>query len=300
MTTQQQVSCNEQVPFFDVFTNRLTVRGTLVAETALRVGAGRATEVTSNDLPVLRDQLNRPFIPGASLKGAFRAQLESLIAALDPSQSPDLATIEKRTGEKIKPLKEQEMEDIDLTRAIWRFSTMIDLTFGSPEIAGRLFFKDALVKEELWYEQFEVRNGVVLNRDTETAEDGLLYDYEVVPVGTPFTFELVLENAAEWQVGMVLMALQPWERGEMQVGGFRSRGLGYVALKEVQSTYHRVQGADDVVRILCNDEVLQQLGIAPQSEATVTDDQRTQWYKAFHQVLHKIAHTSQSHAKEGA
>lgn len=282
---------------FAEFHNRLTVRGRLVAQTALRVGKGRATDVLGNDLPVLRDYRNRPFIPGASLKGAFRARLEGLIHALAPDHALSLEQIEQRTRDTIAPLKEQALGDEALSEAIWQQSTLIDLTFGSPELAGRLFFKDALVETDMWYEQFEVRNGVVLNRDTETAEDGLLYDYEVVPAGTPFQFELVLEQAAEWQVGMVLMALRPWERGDAQIGGFRSRGLGYVSLEDVTYQFVEVNNADDVLRLLCkdDDEMLQRLGIGTTSTTALTDDQREEWYKAFRDVLR---HISQEQAQQ--
>lgn len=220
---------------FAALRNRLTVRGELAALTGLRIGAGRDTNVVGNDLPVLRDALGAPFIPGASLKGAFRARIEALIRSVAPDQARDLEAIEQRMRDGLA----EQKDDV-----VWRESTMIELTFGAPWIAGRIFFKDALVKPDLWFGQFEVRNGVALNRDTESVEQGLLYDYEVVPAGTRFDFELTLENAADWQLGMVLLALQPWERGEMQIGGFRTRGLGHVRLENVRRDYVELRPGD--------------------------------------------------------
>ena len=52
---------------FATLHNCLRVTGTLVAQTALRIGAGRSSEVTGTDLPVLRDARGRPLIPGASI-----------------------------------------------------------------------------------------------------------------------------------------------------------------------------------------------------------------------------------------
>jgi CRISPR-associated RAMP protein (TIGR02581 family) len=140
--------------------------------------------------------------------------------------------------------------DRQLSQRIWNKSTLIDLTFGAPWTAGRIFFKDALIDRSLWAGRFEVRNGVGLNRDTETVEQGLLYDYEVVPAGMRFDFELVLENAADWQLGMVLLALRPWQNGDVQIGGFRSRGMGHVQLTEVAARYTRVETPDDVLSLL--------------------------------------------------
>lgn len=249
---------------FAALRNRLTARGELVALSGLRIGAGRDSGVVGNDLPVLRDALGRPFIPGASLKGAFRARVEALVHSVAPDEARDLEAIEQRMRAGMK----QDDE-------IWRESTMIELTFGAPWIAGRIFFKDAPVQADLWFGQFEVRNGVALNRDTETVEQGLLYDYEVVPAGTRFEMELTLENAADWQLGMVLLALQPWERGEMQIGGFRSRGLGHVRLDGVTYSFSALRpgNADDVLAFLDGG------GQAP------TAEQITAWKEAFRKEL---------------
>jgi len=291
---------------FATLRNRLVVQGELVAVTGLRIGAGRASDVLGSDLPVLRDALSRPYIPGASLKGALRARMEGLVRAaasaigragfeplqrlaLELRRSPaaqhskliqtierdravlDFGELEQRTRE-LRSVREQVpvLSEEDYSSLIWRLSTTIDLTFGSPEVAGRLFLKDAQVDPSLWFGQFEERNGVALNRDTETVETGLLYDYEVVPAGTRFDFELVLENAEEWQLGMVLLSLKPWERGEAQIGGFRSRGLGYVRLERVERRFLALHGVDDVLQLL--DE-----GVT----AALDDAQAESWYQAF-------------------
>jgi CRISPR-associated RAMP protein (TIGR02581 family) len=271
---------DESIYSFATLRNRLVMRGTLVALTALRIGAGRASDVLGNDLPVLRDALRRPFIPGASLKGALRARTETLIRAVSPDDAVlDLEQLEQRTRE-LRAFRERnrDLSDAEFSRMIWELSTVIDLTFGSPELAGRLFLKDALVEPSIWFDQFEVRNGVVLNRDTETAEEGLLYDYEVVPAGTRFDFELVLENADDWQIGMVMLALKPWERGEAQIGGFRSRGLGYVQLEIAQRHFIAVTDVDDVLRLLED-------GVTD----TVDDVQAEAWYQAFRAKLRDLA-----------
>ncbi len=277
---------NESIYSFAALHNRLRVKGNLVALTALRIGAGRSNDVVGNDLPVLRDSMRRPFLPGASLKGAFRARTESLIRAIAPDQAHDIADIEVWQTQVIAPLKQREEyrnNDRGLSEAIWNHSTMIDLTFGAPWMSGRIFFKDALVDPTLWFGQFEVRNGVVLNRDTETAENSLLYDYEVVPAGTRFQFELVLENATDWQLGMILLALKPWERGEVQIGGFRSRGLGYVHLEDTHYHYVHITGVDDILTMLNPDET---------AEQTTLDETRIQeWITAFRDTL-------QSHAAQ--
>lgn len=279
---------DEAMYSFAALHNRLRITGNLVAQTAIRIGAGRATDVVSNDLPVLRDMFGAPFIPGASLKGSLRARAEALIRTVAPTEARDLFETEDHQRGKIQDIKEKyqrsqvqgldgkELQEIDkkLSQDIWAESTMIDLTFGAPWVAGRLFMKDALVDRSLWFDesQFEVRNGVALNRDTETSEDGFLYDYEVVPAGMRFAFELVLENAEPWQLGMVLLLLLPWERGDAQIGGFRTRGLGYVKLEKVQRHFVRVDSVDSIVALLDGSN---------ESKDNVSEENSKTWVGAF-------------------
>lgn len=263
--------------------NRLHIKATLVAITALRIGAGRSSDVIGNDLPVLRDALGAPFIPGASLKGAFRARLEALIRTVQPGQVLDFQQLEDHLRTTINPKQENQSYTSDLERsmAIWKDSTLIDLTFGAPWLAGRIFFKDALVDRSLWFNQFEIRNGVALNRDTETAETGMLYDYEVVPAGMRFNFELSMENATDWQLGMVLLALRPWIAGNVQIGGFRSRGLGHVQLVDLQAVFSEIETADDVLALLGYGRD-QQRSLPALDQP---DQQMQAWYEAFRQAL---------------
>lgn len=280
---------NEPIFSLAVLQNRMVVRGNLVALTALRIGAGRSSNTFSNGLPVLRDARNAPFVPGASLKGAFRGQIESLIRAVQPTQALDLQEIEDWQRTVISTLRDDpEMAaDRSQSEAVWKHSTLIDLTFGAPWVAGRIFFKDALVDRTLWFDQYEIRNGVALNRDTETAEQGLLYDYEVVPAGVRFDFELVLENAAPWQLGMVLLALRPWQNGDVQIGGFRSRGLGHIQLTDMRTQYTAIEGKDTAARV---DAILSLLG---HGDARATNDISLDagseplhtWIDAFKQAL---------------
>ncbi|KAB8145987.1 CRISPR-associated RAMP protein [Chloroflexia bacterium SDU3-3] len=272
---------SESIFSFAALQNRLSVRGMLVAQTALRIGAGRSLDVIGSDLPVLRDVWGTPYVPGASLKGAFRAQIEALIRTVQPEQVRDFHQLEEHERGTIAPLVQSENnEKKDKSKEIWNESTLIDLTFGAPWVAGRIFFKDALVDRSIWFDQFEIRNGVALNRDTETAEQGLLYDYEVVPAGVRFHFELRLENAAPWQLGMVLLALRPWQQGGVQIGGFRSRGLGYVQLDELSAVFQTIKNANDVLALLGYGD-----GSMLELPLSAPDDVMQTWFAAFRAAL---------------
>jgi CRISPR-associated RAMP protein (TIGR02581 family) len=67
---------------FETFENRLELSGILYTVTALRVSQGRSLEPIGADLPVVKDALGRPLIPGSSFKGAMRSRLESFLRGI--------------------------------------------------------------------------------------------------------------------------------------------------------------------------------------------------------------------------
>jgi len=86
---------------FDTFKNRLDITGKLSTVTALRISAGRSTEPIGADLPVIKDALEQPLIPGASFKGALRSRLESFLRGIDINLAEDPANFTSQTRNQI-------------------------------------------------------------------------------------------------------------------------------------------------------------------------------------------------------
>ena len=239
---------------FDVFENRLELSGTLTTVTALRISQGRSTEPIGSDLPVVKDSLGRPLIPGSSFKGALRSRLESFLRGIDitfaanPANEAEWSITNTRLNgengikeeveaelERRFPKKEQSVErlrqkDLLLTEAIIDKTDLASRLFGSPWIASKFQVRDLTVLPDLWFGQYQERDGVSIDRDTETASDGKLYDFQVVPAGTPFEFKAVVENAEDWERGLLMIGLYQFENEMIPLGGGRSRGLGVVKL----------------------------------------------------------------------
>jgi CRISPR-associated RAMP protein (TIGR02581 family) len=234
---------------FDTFKNRLELTGILTTVTALRISAGRSTEPIGSDLPVIKDALGNPLIPGSSFKGAMRSRLESFLRGIDLSLAANPAieaewsiTNERLNGDDgIKKEVEKELEqypqeeraakrDWLLTQKIIDETDLVSLLFGSPWIASKFQVRDLTVVEDTWFGQYQERDGVSIDRDTETAADGKLYDFQVVPAGTQFQFKAIVENAEEWELGLLMIGLHQFETEQIPLGGGRSRGLGVVKL----------------------------------------------------------------------
>lgn len=221
---------------FDCFKNRLEISGKLMTITALRISAGRSTEPIGSDLPVIKDALGKPLIPGASFKGALRSRLESFLRGILGGERTFVANpaVEEEwaiTAQEMRQLKDQYTTDTALTEAILNQTDLISLLFGSPWLASKFQVRDLMVLSEYWFGQYQERDGVAIDRDTETAADGKLYDFQVVPAGTPFAFKAVVENAEDWELGLLMIGLHQFETEQIPLGGGRSRGLGVVKLE---------------------------------------------------------------------
>ena len=227
---------------FETFRNRLDITGTLKTVTALRVSAGRSTDPLSVDLPVIKDVLNRPIIPGASFKGALRSRLESFVRAVrsDLAQDPSSLT-DQTVSDRVRSIKEDEnnkTNDARLTSKLLAITDVVSYVFGTPWLAGKLQIADLTVLPDFWFGQYQERNGVAIDRDTETVSGSLLYEFQVVPAGTPFQFMAVLENATDWELGLLMLGLNQFRTRQVPLGGGRSRGLGVVELQIDQMSWN--------------------------------------------------------------
>ena len=221
-------------PFmFDTFKNRLEITGKLTTITALRISAGRSTEPIGSDLPVIKDALGQPLIPGSSFKGALRSRLESFLRGIDPNLAEDPANYTSSTrNNQVKDLKvKYKNDDLNLTQELLDLTDDIGSLFGTPWMASKFQVRDLTVQSDGWFGQYQERDGVAIDRDTETAADGKLYDYQVVPATTPFDFKAVVENAHDWELGLLMIGLHQFETEQIPLGGGRSRGLGVVKLE---------------------------------------------------------------------
>jgi CRISPR/Cas system CSM-associated protein Csm3 (group 7 of RAMP superfamily) len=253
-------------------------------DTALHIGGGRELS-TITDSPVVRDATGEPFIPGSSMKGAFRAAVERLLPVLglrtcwlddgrqnclstDSELSRRYQVMRQQKGRKFQENDETRQAVSALQEAIatldgrspaltalgwpnWEEKIITDehllallevllcetcKTFGSVHLVSAAFFHDLPV-DGIWYDAFQVRDGVGIDRDSERAREQVKYDFEVVPPQTAFRFALTLENPRDRDLQLVALGLQEFVQGMVAIGGIRSRGLGRCHLKDLKVTY---------------------------------------------------------------
>jgi CRISPR-associated RAMP protein (TIGR02581 family) len=279
---------------FDTFKNRLEIKGTLTTVTALRISAGRSIEPIGSDLPVIKDALGRPFIPGSSFKGALRSRLESFLRGIlggdrklvaNPANEKEWSL----TSEEITDLKNRHTDDDEmLTTEILNQTDLISKLFGSPWLASKFQVRDLTVEPDSWFGQYQERDGVAIDRDTETAADGKLYDFQVVPAATPFEFHAVVENAEDWELGMLMVGLHQFETEQIPLGGGRSRGLGVVRLDIDAMKWIDVEGHPEFLL-----DYLQRLVRHDTSVYENAEDYKDEWVRKFIDELQQRRKTQQ-------
>lgn len=259
------------------FDNRTVISATLIMETPLAVGARLSLLPAGTDLPVIRTPEGLPFVPGSSLKGVVRAHTERLLRTLDaagrkwqgkrlwacdPLSERERCVVATCCGQcedcrgnccqncrrcktcMVKRYQQDgSLNDKSFSAELWEKSCTACRLFGSPWLASRVRFPDALLANQDGLLRWtEVRDGVGIDRDLGAAKPNVKYDYEVVPAGAQFGVRIVVENAEDWEVGLLLFSLKALAQGELPVGGKTTRGMGWCRLEGLRA--ERVTAAD--------------------------------------------------------
>lgn len=257
--------------FANGFERRYVFTGSLQLASGLHVGGAWTTGSPSDD-PVIRTPDGRPFIPGSSFKGAFRSTVEKLAPAVGLStclldhSDPNVACLSpqrSKLGKFFRALRDRSGQPVgagdkagqEALEAIghpdWggRRITERELLalldehlcdtcklFGSPYAASRITFNDLLPPKDDEHadKMIRVRDGVAIDRDSEKAVDGRLYDYEVVAPAQTFEVRIILENPTDTDLGLACLGLSEFCSGQARLGGNRSRGLGGCAVRNLK------------------------------------------------------------------
>ena len=174
--------------------------------------------------------ITNPFIPGSSLKGAFRAAVERIVPNILRLCTCGLADTDESCARKLREAtKDRQLDEQAMLGLLDDILCSVCRVFGSTHLASAILFHDAPLTDVWRYlpdVPTQIRDGVGIDRDSERAVDGVKFDFEVVPAQTTFEFKLVLENPTHEALGIIAIGLQEFRGGMVPLGGIRSRGLG--------------------------------------------------------------------------
>lgn len=233
--------------WFHTLDRRFTLQATLTARTGFRVGRGREYTAADTDLPLLKLHDQRVLIPGSTWKGILRNGAERLLRGIDPElacdpfNNPCITALDKD--------EQLALEKVDRSqRAAWLRNRNAGkichacATFGAPGLASRVRTADCLLEAGT---PTRIRDGVAMDRDLNRASDGMKFDYEVIEPGATFSLTLQLENADDWQVGLLLAMFEDLNEGHLRLGGFGTRGLGWLTVSGLTVTERTLE---DILR----------------------------------------------------
>lgn len=229
------------------FQNRYRFTGILKTLSPLHIGTGESNDefYSANErekilkkmdkLPevstVIKGFNKKPLIPGSSLRGVMRHWLLDVLSGFGDQWAKD------RNYEDSALTELTQDQQID---AVKKFS-WLELLFGTPFHEGKVEIWDALCKTETlqapdrllgWNPESltYIETSVAIDPTTGTALENLLYKAEIVPPGVEFEFNLVGQNLDDFEVGLVLLALQGFNSSiyPIQVGARGGRGYGSV------------------------------------------------------------------------
>lgn len=226
--------------------NRYIFTGKLEMLTGLHIGGGKAT-LSHTDSPVVLTPEGLPYIPGSSLKGVLRSMIEKFVVTLPADlglHSCGLPTEEDKDESCPSAHQKQivrERRDLEKARRDLCHTCQL---FGSFLAAGRITINDLYLINDEWSGSTQIRDGVAIDRDKETAKSGAKYDYEVVPSTTVFAMRLMIENATEQDLQLISIGLSELVSGFGGVGGLRSRGLGACILTDLKIRYMDLTSLD--------------------------------------------------------
>lgn len=226
--------------------NRYVLKCTVAAETALHVGTGVAG--TTTDAPFFREG-GRPLIPGSSLRGAMRSAVERIVLTIASRAEVEVHSTFDESLDELGPnecmaknigarKKFEQLSATEQTKQVHNGELrlcMLCQFFGSTLMAARFRVTDALLAQN---EPFELvrRDGVGIDRDTETAKAKIKFDFEVLEHGPKFNFSMHLENASSEDFALLYILLKEMDEG-LDVGGKRSRGLGRLTKPSLEVKY---------------------------------------------------------------
>lgn len=234
---------------FHKFENRYIINGEIVTTTGIHIGTAMDEfKPSGNKNPFFKNAEGLPIIPGSSLKGLMRGFMQQMMLSEVGKEAfhgawacNEAQPCVDEKGDEYKKLLEDKEIDAEIKLAKYLFGLdekggalcMVCRLFGSQSNGAKLLIRDAKVDEETFQNEYEMRSGVSIDRDLGISKNGQLFEVEIVPQGTRFKFQAVLENANEKEWDCVKKLLFAMKLGMLSVGGMKSRGLGGMEMENI-------------------------------------------------------------------
>ena len=198
----------------------------IVTESPLYIQSGQddsldPSAVDGKYITIFRNERYEPFIPGTSLKGAFRCRAERLLRQYGACDIVNRKECVPKNKETPKTGKERYEKSCPVCRL-----------FGSKVLKSRITFSDAYVEGEYKVGQ---RTCVAIDRITGASKQSALYDMEYIEKGT-FKEKIVIQNFESYQINLIISLIKEMNEGFLTLGGLTSKGFGCIKGENLKLT----------------------------------------------------------------
>lgn len=196
----------------------ISLQLTLELDSPLHVGS-ETRQNTWADRPLLKDDAGRPYVPATSIKGRLRYEMELVTrhALISQGLDPDQGIVCQPPTRMCQP-------------SLTGWNCPVCELFGSPWQESTLYFDDLVlgISETENLSLAAVRTGTRVNRRRRVVEDEFLFTTEMSTPGLPLSFSGQVRCRDS---SLDLTPLYVAAQMAHQVGGVRSRGLGWCKLE---------------------------------------------------------------------
>ncbi|MFM9966014.1 MAG: RAMP superfamily CRISPR-associated protein [Planctomycetaceae bacterium] len=212
---------------------RTLIVGRIEQCSALSVGGTPEVETGSDSC--FRDGAGRLTIPGTSLAGALIETAARLFPSLVSDQPNSRLLGDQVTGKTTTiPQSKARDDQAEFVQSVWRLRNSHPVTVnGTADVAT------------------EWRQGVGIRQATGTTAQNkrALYDFEVVPTGTHWSFLLEIDTHRGGQVAeaLAILTLNEWCESRGWLGRSAARGTGWIKLAKDGLTVLRLPKTPDLI-----------------------------------------------------
>lgn len=209
---------------------RVEIRGVVRNISPLRVGNKDVVDFTSTArVQLLKDSKGRPYIPGSSWKGVFRSTGE--VIARKRGLTVCTGLTRETCVDKIPDFQDLIVRDVEKAKKMfWEKTCLNCKVFGAPSVLSSVFFFDSY---PISY-RLGVKSVIAISRESGAVSKGALGTVEYVEPNSTFSFLLIGENMPNYAIGYVLSIMREIHIGNYQVGGYKSRGFGFVKFDKLE------------------------------------------------------------------
>ncbi|NON61604.1 CRISPR-associated RAMP protein Csx7 [Acidianus sp. RZ1] len=220
------------------------ITGEAITTSPIRIGSGRDTvDVTSLAKVGILKLGEDPVIPGSSWKGAFRSVGEIVASKVGLSVCTGLTKetcmdkIETSFDNMIRGKRYGEALEL-----VWKNTCINCKVFGSPSIESAVTFLDSVGKNC----KLGVRTIIAIDRKTGSVRSSGLATVEVVESGCRFPFTLIGRNLPNYVLGYIISIMREFQEGRSQIGGYKSRGYGFISFENLRVDISPIEIGDKV------------------------------------------------------